>query len=106
MLLNRHGDRIFKVKGILNVGGEARPIAIHGVQRLVHPPVHMKAWPDDADRRSKLVFIVEGLDPVVIKRSLRVFNDLSDRLLSRTGETSSQLSGGIEGGDALAQTGG
>ena len=106
MLLNRHGDRIFRVKGILNVGGEARPIAIHGVQRLVHPPVHMKAWPDDADRRSKLVFIVEGLDPVVIKRSLRVFNDLSDRLLSRTGETSSQLSGGIEGGDALAQTGG
>ena len=105
MLLNRHGDRIFRVKGILNVRGEERPIAIHGVQRLVHPPAHMKAWPDDADRRSKLVFIVEGLDPAVIKHSLRVFNDLSDRLLPRT-ETSSQLLGGIEGGDALAQTGG
>lgn len=89
MLLNRHGDRIFRVKGILNVGGEDRPVAIHGVQRLVHPPVHMKAWPD-ADRRSKLVFIVEGLDQAVIERSLRVFNDLSDRLLSQTGENPSR----------------
>jgi G3E family GTPase len=106
MLLNRHGDRIFRVKGILNVDGEEQPIAIHGVQRLVHPPVHMKAWPDDDDRRSKLVFIVEGLDPAVIKHSLRVFTDLSDRLLPRTGGNSSQLLGGIEGGDALAQTGG
>jgi hypothetical protein len=44
----------------------------------------MNAWPD-ADRRSKLVFIVEGLDPAVIERSLHVFNDLSDRLLSQTG---------------------
>jgi G3E family GTPase len=89
MLLNQHGDRIFRVKGILNVGGEDRPVAIHGVQRLVHPPVHMKAWPD-ADRRSKLVFIVEGLDPAVIEHSLRVFNDLSDRLLSRASENPSQ----------------
>jgi len=79
MLLNQHGDRIFRVKGILNVGGEDRPVAIHGVQRLVHPPVHMKAWPD-SDRRSKLVFIVEGLDPAVIEHSLHVFNALSDRL--------------------------
>jgi G3E family GTPase len=86
------------VKGILNVGGEDRPVAIHGVQRLVHPPVHMKAWPD-ADRRSKLVFIVEGLDPAIIEHSLRVFNDLSDRLLSRTGENPSQLAPQFVGQD-------
>ena len=72
MLLNRHGDRVLRVKGILNVADTGTPVAIHGVQRLVHPPVHMAAWPDD-DRRSRLVFIVDGLDRSLIERSLAAF---------------------------------
>ena len=72
MLLNRHGARVLRVKGILNVAGSATPVAVHGVQHLVHPPVHMAAWPD-ADRRSRLVFIVDGLDRTAIERSLRAF---------------------------------
>ena len=72
MLLNRHGTRVLRVKGILNVAGSATPVAVHGVQHLVHPPVHMAAWPD-ADRRSRLVFIVDGLDRTAIERSLRAF---------------------------------
>jgi G3E family GTPase len=77
-LLNRHGDRIFRVKGILNVAGEDRPVAIHGVRRLVHPPVHLSAWPD-ASRQSRLVFIFEGIDPAALHRSFNVFNALSIR---------------------------
>jgi G3E family GTPase len=76
MLLNRHGDKILRVKGILNLIGEKRPVAVHGVQRLVHPPVHMKRWPDK-DRRSKIVFIVQDLDPALIRRSLVAFNQLA-----------------------------
>ena len=72
MLLNRHGARVLRVKGILNVVGSATPVAVHGVQHLVHPPVHMAAWPD-ADRRSHVVFIVDGLDRTAIERSLRAF---------------------------------
>ncbi len=72
MLLNRHGDRVLRVKGILNVADAGAPVAIHGVQRLVHPPVHMAAWPDD-DRRSRLVFIVDALDRRLIERSLMAF---------------------------------
>jgi G3E family GTPase len=75
MLLNRHGERVLRVKGILAVAGEEAPVAIHGVQHLVHPPQHMHAWPD-ADRRSRIVFIVQGLDPVMIERSLLVFMGL------------------------------
>lgn len=77
-LLNRHGDRIFRVKGMLNVAGEERPVAIHGVQRLVHPPVHMSGWPD-ANRQSRLVFIFEDLDPEAIRTSFNVFNSLGRR---------------------------
>jgi hypothetical protein len=36
----------------------------------------MVAWPN-ADRRSRLVFIVDSLDPALIKRSLAAFNGLA-----------------------------
>lgn len=75
MLLNRHGNRIYRVKGILNLAGEPRPVAIHGVQHLVHPPVHLGDWPDD-DRRSRLVFIMEGIEPDLLRRSFDAFNAL------------------------------
>jgi G3E family GTPase len=72
MLLNRHGERVLRVKGILNVAGSPTPVALHGVQHLVHPPIHMSAWPD-RDRSSRLVFIVDGLDRTLIERSLAAF---------------------------------
>ncbi|MFZ5778861.1 MAG: CobW family GTP-binding protein [Pseudomonadota bacterium] len=81
MLLNRHGERILRVKGILNVPDSPTPVAIHGVQHLVHPPVHMSAWPD-AGRFSRLIFIVEGLEPRLIERSLVAFLGLTPKVLS------------------------
>ena len=76
MLLNRHGDKVLRVKGILNLVGEPAPVAVHGVRYLVHNPVHMTAWPD-ADRRSRIVFIVDGLEPEIIRRSLTAFTRLA-----------------------------
>ena len=73
MLLHRHGNEVLRVKGILNVAGTETPVAVHGVQHLVHPPTHMNAWPD-VDRRSRLVLIVKGLAPAAIERSLRSFS--------------------------------
>lgn len=75
MLLNRHGANILRVKGILALAGEDRPIAVHGVQHLVHAPVHLAEWPD-ADRRSRLVFIVEGIEPDAVRRSFAIFGRL------------------------------
>ncbi|MDH6147199.1 MULTISPECIES: CobW family GTP-binding protein [Paraburkholderia] len=60
MLLNRHGDKILRVKGLLSIAGCAQPAVLHAVQHLVHPVLHLDAWPD-TQRRSKLVFITEGL---------------------------------------------
>src|SRR5260221_3613735 len=72
MLLNRHGRSILRVKGILNLSGSAYPVAIHGVQHLVHPPVHLPVWPD-SDRRSRIVFIVRGIERDAVERSLNAF---------------------------------
>jgi len=76
MLLHRHGNQVLRVKGILNVAEVEAPVAVHGVQHLVHPPRHMTAWPD-ANRQSRLVFIVKGLAPAAIERSLRAFSLMS-----------------------------
>jgi G3E family GTPase len=64
-----------------NVSDSPAPVAVHGVQHLVHPPIHMAAWPD-ADRRSRLVFIVDGLDRSLIERSRQAFLRLGSGALS------------------------
>src|SRR5439155_1312100 len=60
MLLHAHGEDILRVKGLLQVVGVPTPVVIHGVQHLVHPPVHLDGWPT-ADRGTRLVFIVQKL---------------------------------------------
>ena len=75
VLLHRHGADVLRLKGLLNVAGVPTPVLINGVQHIVHPPSHLDAWPD-ADRRSRLIFIVRGLQRARIERSLAVFNDL------------------------------
>lgn len=72
MLVHCHGSRILRVKGILHVQGSLTPVAVHGVQHLIHPPVHMAAWPGD-ERHSLLVFIVKGLERQLVARSLNAF---------------------------------
>ncbi|MGS0754634.1 GTP-binding protein [Roseateles sp. GG27B] len=72
MLVHRHGSKILRLKGILNVQGSATPVAVHGVQHLIHPPVHMAAWPD-AGRHSVMVFIVRNIERATVLRSLNAF---------------------------------
>ena len=80
-LVNRHGDKLLRIKAVLQVEGSATPVALHAVQHLIYPPEHLPAWPD-ADRRSRLVFITSGLTPTQLgrlERSLRTFARLGLR---------------------------
>lgn len=72
MLLAARGEDVLRVKGFLNVGG-AGPLLVNGVQHVVHPPVHLDAWPDD-DRRSRLVFVARGIGRDAVAASLAAFN--------------------------------
>lgn len=54
------GPDILRVKGIVNLAGEPKPVVIHGVQHIFHPPVLLAAWPSD-DRRTQLVFITRDI---------------------------------------------
>ena len=74
MLVTCHGANLLRVKGLLNVADMDRPMVIHGVQHLFHPPALLEAWPS-ADRRSHLVFITRDLDPEMFAHTLKAFND-------------------------------
>ena len=61
------GAKLLRMKGVLNV--EGAPVAVHAVQRIVHEPVFLPAWPDE-ERRSRLVFITRDLARAEIERTL------------------------------------
>jgi G3E family GTPase len=44
----------------------SRPVVLHGVQHVFHPPVRLKAWPD-SDQRTRMVFITRDLDPSFVE---------------------------------------
>ena len=72
LLLNRHGDDVLRVKGILCVERTETPVFINGVQHIVHPPQHLERWPTE-DHRSRIVFITRGIDQGRLRRSLEAF---------------------------------
>jgi G3E family GTPase len=72
MLLNRHGDKILRVKGLLSIAGSEKPAVLHAVQHLVHPVLHLDTWPDTI-RATQLVFITEALPGEQIEASYRRF---------------------------------
>ena len=61
------GANLLRVKALLNVEGE--PVVVHAVQTLIHEPITLAQWPD-ADRRSRLVFIVRDMARAQIEATL------------------------------------
>lgn len=72
LLLHAHGQRLLRVKGIVALDGGDAPVLVNSVRHVVHPPEHLPGWPDD-DRSMYLVFIVRGLRPDDIARSMAAF---------------------------------
>jgi G3E family GTPase len=61
LLAANQGENLLRVKGILQLSEHPeQPVIIHAVQHMIHEPVRLDSWPD-ADRRSKLVFIVRDI---------------------------------------------
>lgn len=73
LLIASHGENLLRVKGILNLKGHDRPVAIHAVRHLMHPPARLSAWPESDPRTSRLVFITRDLPRAVIEDGLRAF---------------------------------
>ncbi len=59
-LIAEHGDKVLRLKGLLNIQESPSPLVIHGVQHLFHPVVPLSRWPDD-DHRSRIIVITRDL---------------------------------------------
>lgn len=75
MLLQKHGENMFRVKGIVDVG-EMGPIVLNGVQHIIHPPQHLADWQDYEEHNSQIVFIMREIQPQQIMDSLNAFQHL------------------------------
>ncbi len=71
LLAGFRGAGLLRVKGIVNV--EGRPYAVQAVQTIISEPAPLPAWPEDDDRRSRLVFITRGIDAADIRRTFATF---------------------------------
>jgi G3E family GTPase len=75
MLIQTRGKDILRIKGILNLQGQDRPVAIHGVQHVLHPPALLSAWPEGDPRTSRIVFITQDLPRAIIEDGMRAFEN-------------------------------
>ncbi len=73
MLALTRGDSVLRVKGLLNIAGEDRPVVVHGVQHVFHPPLMLSAWPPGHDRRSRLTLVLRNLPRAVVEEGLAAF---------------------------------
>ena len=69
-LVEAHGDRLLRVKGLLAVEGQDGPVAVDGVQHLFHRPRPLEAWPEGVGSPF-LVGIAEGTTPEELEGWLR-----------------------------------
>jgi G3E family GTPase len=75
LLRSFHGPNLLRMKGIVKVADDPRrPVILHGVQHVFHPPVRLARWPD-ADETTRLVFIVKDIEKPIIEDLFRAFAD-------------------------------
>jgi G3E family GTPase len=76
------GSCLLRVKGLVNVREEpGKPAVIQGAQHLLHTLTWLDQWPD-ADKRTRVVFITQG----IVRERLKEIIELLDRMSKRTFE--------------------
>ncbi|OLY46719.1 GTPase, G3E family [Bartonella apis] len=73
LLRANHGAQILRMKGIVELEEDpSRPVVIHGVQTLFHPPVRLSGWPNDR-HETRLVMITDGIDETTVREMFDAF---------------------------------
>jgi G3E family GTPase len=73
LLTAMRGERLLRFKGLVHIAEHPdAPLVVHGAQHVIHPPARLPHWPSP-DRRTRLVFITQGLPRADIERTLRKY---------------------------------
>lgn len=73
LVRSTYGDKLLRLKGVIRLAEmPERPLVVHGVQHVFHPPAALEAWPDD-DHRTRLVVIARDVEPQAIQALFDAF---------------------------------
>ncbi|MBP1885229.1 CobW family GTP-binding protein [Sinorhizobium mexicanum] len=68
LLRSAHGEKLLRMKAVICLADNPeRPVVLHGVQTVFHPPERLAAWPDPADRRTRMVLITKELEEAFVR---------------------------------------
>ena len=68
LLRSTQGEKLLRMKGVIELADDpSRPLVIHGVQSMLHPPARLPAWPP-GPRGVRLVVIGDGLSEDYVRR--------------------------------------
>ncbi len=77
LLRANFGADMLRMKGIVKLEDEPdRPVVVHAVQHVFHPPVRLDSWPDD-DQRTRIVFITRDIPRSHIEGLVKAFAETS-----------------------------
>ena len=77
LLRSAHGEKLLRMKGIVSMSNSPdRPLVLHGVQSVFHPPERLPAWPDPSDRRTRLVLITKDLPEAFVRDLFDTFTGI------------------------------
>jgi G3E family GTPase len=75
LLSSYHGPNLLRMKGILKLSDDpSRPVVVHAVQHVFHPPVRLAQWPDE-NHLTRIVFIVKDIERRMIEDLFTAFTD-------------------------------
>ncbi|WP_157018531.1 CobW family GTP-binding protein [Mesorhizobium xinjiangense] len=73
LLRATHGEKLLRMKGVIEtVEDPEHPLVVHGVQKLLHPPARLAAWPP-GPRGARLVLITDDMPEDYVKRLFDAF---------------------------------
>ncbi|PDQ20559.1 GTP-binding protein [Mesorhizobium sanjuanii] len=75
LLRSAHGERLLRMKGVIELREDPlRPLVVHGVQKILHPPVQLPSWPD-RQRGTRLVLITLDMPEDYVRRLFAAFTN-------------------------------
>ena len=75
LLRSTHGEKLLRMKGVIELAEDpSRPLVIHGVQKILHPPARLPAWPD-RQRGTRLVLITLDMPQDYVQRLFCAFTN-------------------------------
>lgn len=74
LLRSAHGEKLLRMKAIVCLSDNPeRPLVLHGVQSIFHPPERLARWPEGAERRTRMVIITQGLEEEFVQDLFAAF---------------------------------